>query len=75
MQTPYEVADRNRIQHCIKHLSVSERGRNSMRHVLNWLDQDGLLLDGDNKNAILILIDLAYRYPGSARDMMREAIE
>jgi len=56
-------------------LARSQRGRNAMRRVLDWLDDDGLGLDGGNKEAILCLLDAAlHAHPMSARDAMRAAL-
>ena len=69
------AAEHFQVRHAIEQLSRSAKGRNAMRNVLAWLDHDGLSLDGDNKRAILSLIQLAWRLPGSTRDLIREAID
>lgn len=57
------------------HLSLTEKGRSALRHVLDWLDADGLSLDGVNKESIMTLLTGAFgEYPGTARDAMREAL-
>ena len=56
-------------------LANSRVGRNALRTVLDWLDADGLSLDGDNQAALLTLLDGAWgAYAGTARDAMREAL-
>jgi hypothetical protein len=67
-------ADAIDLDRTIEQLSRSERGRSAIRHVLTWLDDDGLGLDEPNQDAILILIGVAWRWPTSARDAMRETI-
>ncbi len=58
------------------HLALSDKGRNAMRHVLVWLDEDGLSLDFTNKEAVLTLLNGAWgKYAGTARDAMRDALE
>lgn len=57
------------------HLSKTTRGRNALRALLAWLDDDGLGLDFTNKEAVLTLLAGAFgSYPGTARDAMREAL-
>ena len=56
-------------------LANSRVGRNALRAILDWLDADGLTLDGDNQAAILTLLEGAWGpYAGTARDAMREAL-
>mgnify|MGYP000851009578 CR=1 FL=1 len=59
---------------CVKHLEKTERGRSAMRHILAWMDDAGLGLDTVNKEACITLIEGCWRSPGTARDMMRNAI-
>lgn len=63
------------MKHGAEKLSRSEHGRSAMKHVLAWLDDDGLSLDSNNQNAILMLLRAAWGgYAGTARDVMREAV-
>ncbi len=56
-------------------LNKSSRGRNAMKRLLAWLDDDGLALDIVNKEAVLTLLTGAFgEYPGTARDAMRDAL-
>lgn len=56
-------------------LAKTTRGRNAMRRLLEWLDDDGLGLDGDGKRDTLTLLAGAFgRYPGTARDAMRDVM-
>ena len=65
----------NELTGAAEQLSQSEKGRNALRRLLDWLDDDGLSLDGANKGAVLTLLNAAFgSYPGSARDAMREAL-
>jgi hypothetical protein len=58
------------------YLAQSNRGRNAMKHLLAWLDDDGLALDGRGKNSALILLCGAFaEFPGTARDVMRCELE
>lgn len=60
---------------CAKHLAKTEKGRSAITHILAWLDSDGLSLDQVNKEAALTLLMGAFdRYPGTARDVMRDAL-
>ena len=58
----------------IKQLNDSARGRNAMNGLLAWLDNYGLGLDEFNQRAVIQLLLLAWKHPGSTRDAMREAI-
>lgn len=66
--------DAEDLEFAIKQLSKTERGRNAMRHILNWLDDDGLGLDVDNRSCCTMLLGICWRMPGSGRDAIREAI-
>lgn len=68
------VLDQADLAKYVARLSNSQKGRNAMRHVLEWMDDDGCALDYANQDAIGALIALCWRYPGSTRDAMREAI-
>jgi len=59
----------------IERLSGSERGRNALRRISEWLDDDGIGLDERNQNAALTLLTVAWKRPGSTRDMLRDAVE
>lgn len=59
----------------VAQLSKSDKGLSAMHHVLGWMDDEGLSLDGRNKVAILGLIELCWKHPGSTRDAMRDALE
>lgn len=69
----YQVDQRD-LANQIRQLRQTQRGRSAMRHILAWLDDDGLGLDDKNQAAIISLIALAFRYPGSTRDAMREVV-
>jgi hypothetical protein len=56
-------------------LKGSFRGRNAMRRLLEWLDDDGLGLDAANQEAVFALLDAAWGPKcGSTMDAMREAL-
>ena len=67
--------DADSLNRYVKQLSRSERGRNALRRLLEWLDDDGIGLDYANQTAVLNVIALAWRYPGGTRDAMREIVE
>jgi hypothetical protein len=57
-------------------LVKTTRGRNAMDRLLTWLDDDGLGLDAASKTDVLTLVAGAFdRYPGTARDAMRDALD
>jgi predicted component of type VI protein secretion system len=59
-----------------RQLARTDRGRNAMRRLLEWLDDDGLALDAPNKEAILTLLAGAWgSYAMTARDEMRDALD
>lgn len=61
---------------CAQRLAASERGVNTMQHLLNWLDGGGLTLDRQNQTAVLTILSAAWNgKPTMARDIMREYIE
>ena len=61
---------------CANHLAKSAKGRSALIHILAWLDDTGLALDEVNKEAAMTLLMGAFgRYPGTARDAMRDALE
>lgn len=63
------------IEAAVAQLNKTDRGRSAMRHMLGWLDDDGLGLDEKNKSAALTLLLGAWgTFPGSARDAMRDAL-
>lgn len=57
-------------------LAMSDRGREALRSMLEWMDQTGVLgLDARGKASCLVLIQAAFTSsPGSARDAMRDAL-
>ena len=62
------------LQAAVDQLAKSERGRNAIRRLLDWLDADGLALDAPNQRAAITLLLAAWGpFPGTARDLMREA--
>lgn len=63
------------IERAVEQLCQSARGRSAIQHVLAWLDDDGLALDGTNQKAITFLISRAFELPMSTRDAMRAATQ
>lgn len=61
-------------EQAIAQLAKSQRGRNALRRLLEWLDDDGLGLDQHNQEAVYQVLAAAWCAPGSTRDLMREAI-
>lgn len=70
------MTDRETIDRSVQLLARSRIGRNAMRRVLAWLDDDGLSLDGQGQDAVQSLLAAAWGpYAGSTRDAMRAALE
>lgn len=64
------------LEHAVTILNRTDRGRNAMRHMLAWLDDDGLGLDGDGQVAARTLLNGAWDgWAGTARDLMRDALD
>jgi hypothetical protein len=64
------------IEAAVNQLSRSDKGRAAMRDLLAFLDNAGLSLDELNRDAIFTLLAAAFtKYPGTARDLMREALD
>jgi hypothetical protein len=58
-----------------RHLAESEKGRDALRRVLDWLEASGLSLDGQNQEAILELQRIAWEgWAGTVREAMHEAL-
>lgn len=63
------------IENAVRQLSRSVAGRNTLKALLAWLDDDGLSLDANNQFAVRVLLDAAWgRFAGTTRDLMREAV-
>ena len=63
------------VEEAVLRLNQSTRGHNALRVLVNWLDDDGLGLDVDNKLAVLTLLQGAFGpFPVRARDLMRDAL-
>jgi len=64
------------VRWAVQRLSRTSRGRSAMRHVLAWLEDDGLGLDCRNQADILTVLQGAWgAWPGSVREFMREQLE
>jgi hypothetical protein len=58
-----------------QHLARSEKGRDALRRVIDWLEASGLSLDAQNQNAILELQRMAWEgWAGTVRDAMHDAL-
>lgn len=58
-----------------RHLAKSDKGRKALRAVIDWLEDSGLSLDGQNQNAILELQRMAWEgWAGTVRDAMHAAL-
>jgi hypothetical protein len=56
-------------------LAKSDKGRDALRRVLDWLEASGLSLDGQNQQAILLLLEWAWEgKAGTVREVMHEAL-
>jgi hypothetical protein len=64
-----------RLGEAARQLAKSEKGRQALRAVLDWLDADGCSLDAVNQEAVFVLLAGAWGgFAGTARDAMREAL-
>lgn len=76
MESEPMITPEEDIRKVAEHLATTARGRSAMRHVLAWLDDDGLGLDGTNQAAIAVLLNAAWGpFAGTVRDAMRLALE
>lgn len=58
-----------------RQLAREKVGRQSMRRLLAWLNDGGLNLDGQNRQAVMTLLCGAWgSFPGTARDVMEAAL-
>lgn len=63
------------LREAAEHLAKSDKGRDALRRVLDWLENSGLSLDSVNQDAILLLLDAAWNgWAGSAREVMHDAL-
>lgn len=70
------VAEFDKLEAAAKQLARSDRGRKTMQHLLDWFDDVGLGLDGENKQAVRVLLEGVWGpYCGSGRDVMRDQLE
>lgn len=70
------ITDEELIRERCVQLGKSRRGRNALKVILGWLDDDGLLLDFENREAITELLGLAWGgMAGTVRDEMRRIVE
>ena len=65
------------IRNAARQLAESEKGREALGCLLNWLERSsGLSLDGRNQEAVLLLLQAAWGgYAGTVRDAMHAAVE
>lgn len=68
--------DQSELWEAANHLSKTDKGRESMRLMLEWFEElGGLSLDYTNQRAVLKLIEGAWgSYAGTARDAMHRAL-
>ncbi len=70
------MSRRDQIDKAVCQLNKSSAGRNAIKSLLAWLEDDGLTLDGQNQNAVFLLLESAWGgFAGTTRDLMRETIE
>jgi len=68
--------DVGELQAAAQQLVKSDKGRDAMRRVLDWLENSGLGLDVHNQVAILTLLAGAWgSYAGTTREIMHEALD
>lgn len=64
------------LQRSARHLAKSEKGRDALRRVVDWLEASGLSLDQTNQECIRDLLDAAWGgMAGTAREVMHDALE
>jgi hypothetical protein len=65
-----------RLTNAVRQLSRSDKGRDALRAMLNWMNDTGLSLDQENQLAVITLLWGAWgSYPGTTRELMTEALE
>jgi len=75
IRTADNVATPEQLCEAARHLAKSEKGRDALRRVVDWLEASGLSLDYVNQDAILTLLDAAWNgYAGTVREAMHEAL-
>lgn len=64
------------VQAAVDQLARSGRGENVLRGLLVLLDDHGAIsLDQEGQRAVMVILSAAWgKYPGSARDLIREKI-
>jgi hypothetical protein len=63
------------VRKAVEQLARSDKGRSAMRHLLKWLEDDGLSLDHENQAAAVTVLKGAWgAWAGTTRDLLREAI-
>lgn len=77
MTTPITQTVDDNIQAAAERLAMSERGREALRWMLEWITETGVLgLDQRNKEACATLLVAAWgSRPGTAREAMADALE
>jgi ABC-type hemin transport system ATPase subunit len=60
----------------VAQLQKSGKGRDALKALITWLDEGGVSLDGLNQQAVFTLLRATWgSHPGTARDLMRDAVE
>jgi hypothetical protein len=63
------------LRRAAQHLAKTDKGRDALRRVVDWLEASALSLDDMNKTAILLLLEGAWEgMAGTARELMHEAL-
>jgi hypothetical protein len=63
------------VRFACRHLAKSDKGRKALRAIVDWLEDSGLSLDGQNQNAILELQRMAWEgWAGTVREAMHAAL-
>lgn len=66
----------NDMHEAAQQLAKSEKGRDALHHLTQWMDESGLSLDQTNQIAVFILLcGLFGSFPGTARDEMIFAVQ
>ncbi len=64
------------VRTAVSRLSRTKKGSSALRHILAWLDDDGLALDQGNKAAVLTVLQGAWgAWPGTVRELIQGVVE
>lgn len=65
----------NEIEASIEQLARSDKGQDSLRRILEWMNASGLSLDWRNKEAAASVIAGCWAAPGTVRDLIAAKLD